>query len=86
VGVAFALSALLRVIGTRVRMRGLGGAIRAIVRMILAAGIFVMAECHALTGYDRRHALDRNGQSQQQDSKKSEESSRHCRALYRELI
>lgn len=57
-------------------------AIRAIVGVVLVAGaVLVMPESHALTLRDRGHALDRDGQGQQQHSKKAKESSRHRLAL-----
>jgi hypothetical protein len=62
----------------------LGGP-RLIVRMssvVVAIGVLVMMpECHALSCYDRRHALGRNGQRQQENRKKSEDGSRHRQAL-----
>jgi hypothetical protein len=55
-------------------------------RIRLDGAILVMPECHALTRYDRRHALDRDGQSQQKDRQESEERFRHRQALYRQLL
>jgi hypothetical protein len=66
------------------RVRGLVVAVRAVMRvpMTLETAIFVMRQCHALHGRDRRHALDRHNQGQQHYSKKPEESLRHQRAFY----
>ena len=53
-------------------------AIGAMVRMILTAGaILVMPVRHALAGRNSRQTLNRDGQSQQQDGKKAQESSGH---------
>jgi len=49
--------------------------------VFLPASILVMRERHALSARDRGHALDRNGQGQQQHSNKPEERLRHQRAL-----
>ena len=43
--------------------------------------VLVMRERHALRASDCRHALHRNGEGQQQHSKKAEERLRHQRAL-----
>ena len=52
------------------------------VSMVFLPGpILVMRERHALSARDRGQALDRNGQGQQQYSKKLEEGLRHQRAL-----
>jgi hypothetical protein len=64
-----------------VRIGGMVLAIRAIVCVMLMGNILVMPRGHALPRADRGHPLDRDGQSQQDDRKKSEESSRHRRAL-----
>ena len=80
-GVA-AFVALLRG-GVIVRMRGVVMAVDAVLIVVrLRGAILVMAECHALPCRDRRHALDRDGEGQQKDRKKSEESVRHRHAFY----
>lgn len=57
------------------------GAALVVGMVVLGGAILVMSECHALPRHDRRDALHRDGQRQQQDSKKSEESFRHQQAL-----
>jgi len=47
----------------------------------LATAVLVVRERHALGAGDRGKGLDRNGQYQQQHSKKPEERLRHQRAL-----
>jgi hypothetical protein len=65
-----------------VRMSGVVVAIRAVLLLLLITGaILVMLEHLALGGGDRGHGLDRDGQGQQQDRKKSAETSRHRLAL-----
>jgi hypothetical protein len=50
------------------------------VRLVfMPVAILVMRERHALSAHDRGHALDGNGQGQQQQSKKPEERLRHQR-------
>ena len=39
------------------------------VLVVVAAGILVMPECHALARHDGSHALDRHGHEQQRDGK-----------------
>jgi hypothetical protein len=56
--------------------------IRAIVHVaVITPRTVVMPERHALAGRNSRQTLNRNGQSQQQDGKKAQESSRHRRQL-----
>lgn len=77
--------AVLRPALLRVRMRGVVVAIRAILSVpvtLLAGAILVMSERHALSRRDGSHALDRDGQGQQCDSKNSEEGFRHRWGLY----
>jgi hypothetical protein len=59
-------------------------AVRAIVRVrvVLAAGILVMPDCHALSCSNSGHPLDRYGHGKQQDSKNAEKNFTHRRALY----
>jgi hypothetical protein len=53
-----------------------------IVRVVFLPGaVLVMCERHALSPGDRGHALHRNGQRQQEHSKKAEKTVRHRRAL-----
>ena len=47
----------------------------------LPDSIFMMGERHALSARDRRQALDRNGQGQQQHGNEPEKRLRHQRAL-----
>lgn len=52
--------------------------------VFLPGPVLVMRERHALSARDRGHALDRNGQGQQQHGNKPEERLRHqrdCNAL-----
>ncbi len=49
--------------------------------VFVPAGVLVMRKRHALRASDCRHALHRNGQDQQQHSKKAEERLRHQQAL-----
>ena len=49
--------------------------------VFLPGAVLMMGERHALRPADACHALDRNGQGQQQHGKKSEETFRHRRAL-----
>ena len=49
--------------------------------VFLPAAVLMMGERHALRPADACHALDRNGQGQQQHGKKSEQAFRHRRAL-----
>jgi len=49
--------------------------------LVASAAVLVMRERLALARRDRSHGLDRDSHSQQHDSKKPEESSRHRRAL-----
>jgi hypothetical protein len=49
--------------------------------VFVPAGVLVMRKRHALGASNCRHALHRNGQGQQQHSKKAEERLRHQRAL-----
>ena len=62
-------------------MGGLVFAVRAIVCVMLMGDILVMPRGHALPRADRGHPLDRDGKSQQDDSKKPEASARHRRTL-----
>jgi len=63
-------------------MSGVVVAVRAVLLMLLVTrAVLVMLERLALGGRDRSHGLDRDGQGQQQNRKKSEEPSRHRRAL-----
>lgn len=67
-----------------VPVRGGLMAIRVIVGMslvFLTAAVLVMRERHALGACDCRQALDRNGQDQQQHSKKPEQRLKHPRTL-----
>ena len=68
---------------TGMRVRGRVVPISAIVVSVvfLPGAVLVMRERHALRPRDRGHALDRNGQGQQEHSKKAEETFRHRRAL-----
>ena len=64
-------------------MRGVVMAVDGVLILVrLRGAILMMAECHALPCRDRRHALDRDGEGQQKDRKKSEESFRHRHAFY----
>jgi hypothetical protein len=49
--------------------------------VFLAAAVLMMGERHALRACDCRHALDRNGQGQQQHSQKAEDRFRHQRGI-----
>ena len=82
-GVAVAFADLLSAF-IRVRVRGLLMPLRPVVRMgmLLDSAMFVMRQCHALHGRDRRHALDRNDEGQQHHSNKPEESLRHPQPFY----
>jgi len=82
-GLAAVFTALLGRAFIGMRMRGLVVALGALlgVLVILARATLVMPERHALPRCDSGHALDWDGQGQQQDSKKSEESFGHRRAL-----
>ncbi len=71
-----------------VRMRGMVLRIRTILRTIVSVGVIplglaivMVPERHALSGGDRGHALNRDGQGQQQDGNKAEESFRHLGSL-----
>jgi hypothetical protein len=55
--------------------------IRVIVGVSVPDSIFMMGERHALSARDRRQALDRNGQGQQQHGNEPEKRLRHQRAL-----
>ena len=57
------------------------GAVVGVGVVFLPVAILVMRERHALRARDCGHALERNGQGQQQHSKKAEEGLRHQRAL-----
>jgi hypothetical protein len=50
--------------------------------VIRAASILVVPDGHALSGRHSGHALDREGQGKQRDSKKAEAPKQHCRKLY----
>lgn len=50
-------------------------------RVIVAAGILMMPGRHALPGNDRRRALDRDGQGEEQEREMAKKYSRHRRAL-----
>ena len=58
--------------------------IRAVLGVVVirAASILVVPDGHALGSRHRRHALDREGQGKQRDSKKPESPKQHCRKLY----
>jgi hypothetical protein len=80
----FAVITLLGIARIGMRMRRLIVAIRAglVVRVVvLARAIVVMPHSHALRCGNRRHPLHRDGDGQQQQGKKPEESSRHRWAL-----
>ena len=54
-----------------------------VVRVVfLPSAVLVMRERHALRPGDGGHALDGNGQGQQEHRNKAEETFRHRRALY----
>jgi hypothetical protein len=57
------------------------GVIMGVSVVFLPVAAIVMRERHALAASDCRHALHRNGQGQQQHSKKAEERLSHRRAL-----
>lgn len=50
-------------------------------RVIVTAGTLMMPERHALPGYDRRRALDRDGQGEEQKRETAKKCSRHRCAL-----
>lgn len=50
--------------------------------VIRAAATLVVSGSHALGSGHGSHALDREGQGEQRDSKNSENPKRHCRGLY----
>ena len=68
---------------TGVRVSGVVpiGAVVCIGVVFLRSVVLVMRERHALSPRDRGHALDRNGQGQQQHSKNAEQTFRHRRAF-----
>jgi len=53
------------------------GPIVTVVTVMLAAGIAVVPERHALTRSDRRHALERNRKSEQNNNKHAQDSAGH---------
>ena len=57
------------------------GILRPVLVALRNSAVLVMPERHALPCCDRRHALCRNGQGQQENREKSEDGSRHRQAL-----
>jgi len=52
------------------------------VRMLVAAGVLMMPEGHALPGRDGGDALQRNRQGDRRDDENADHGCRHCRRLY----